>query len=115
MYAQKKSIDNVRIVRERDRRRLGDLFSLLCGGLCIGAFLLLLTCRNLEIIRLAHQASDLQKRRAEIENKNKALQLTLDKMTALNSVQQKAEKLGFERTDPRVVVMVEKPQSSEKR
>lgn len=109
MYAQKKSIDNVRIVRERDRRRLGELFSVLCVGLSIGALLLALTCRNLEIIRLGREATRLQKQRAEVENRNKALQLKLDRMTALSAVQQKAEKLGFQPTDPRVVVTVEKP------
>lgn len=109
MYAQKKSIDNVRIVRERDRRRLGELFSVLCVGLSVGALLLALTCRNLEVIRLGREATHLQKQRAEIENRNKALRLKLDRMTALNAVQQKAEKLGFKSTDPRAVVLVEKP------
>ena len=108
MYAQKKSIDNVRIVRERDRRRLGELFSVLCVGLSIGAFLLALTCRNLEVIRLGREASRLQKQRTEIENRNKALRLKLDRMTALNAVQQKAEKLGFQPADAHAVVLVEK-------
>ena len=108
MYAQKKSIDNVRIVRERDRRRLGELFSVLCVGLSIGAFLLALTCRNLEIIRLGRESTRLQKQRTEIENRNKVLRLKLDRMTALNAVQQKAEKLGFQPTDARAVVIVEK-------
>jgi hypothetical protein len=109
MYAQKKSIDHVRIVRERDRRRLGELFSVLCVGLSIGAFLLALTCRNLEIIRLGHEATRLQKQRTEIDNRNKALQLKLDRMTALTAVQQKAERLGFQPTDPRAIVIVETP------
>ena len=36
-----------------------------------------------------------------------ALQFQLDRLTSLNSVEQKAKTLGFERTDPRQVVMVE--------
>ena len=60
------------------------------------------------MIRLGHEATRLQKRRAEIENENKALQLQLDRLTSLQSVEQKATKLGFERTDARAVVKVEK-------
>lgn len=109
MYAQKKSIDNVHIVRERDRQRLRDLVTVVLVGLPIGLFLALFTYQNLEVIRLGHEATRLQKRRAEIENENKALQLDLDRLTSLQSVEQKATKLGFERTDPRAVVMVQRP------
>ena len=108
MYAQKKSIDNVHIVRERDRQRLRDLVTVVLVGLPIGLFLALFTYQNLEVIRLGHEATRLQKRRAEIENENKALQLELDRLTSLQSVEQKAAKLGFERTDARAVVKVEK-------
>jgi len=106
MYAQKKSIDNVHIVRERDRQRLRDLVTVVLVGLPIGLFLALFTYQNLEVIRLGHEATRLQKRRAEIENENKALQLELDRLTSLQSVEQKAAKLGFERTDARAVVKV---------
>ena len=45
MYAQKKSVDNVHIVRERDRQRFRELFAVLALGIPIGLFLLL--TRNL--------------------------------------------------------------------
>jgi len=109
MYAQKKSIDNVHIVRERDRQRLRDLVTVVLVGLPIGLFLALFTYQNLEVIRLAHESTRLQKRRTEIENENKALQLELDRLTSLQQVEQKATKLGFERTDPRAVVRIQKP------
>src|SRR5207248_7535359 len=108
MYAQKKSIDNVHIVRERDRQRLRELVTVVLTGLPIGLFLALFTYQNLEVIRLGHEATHLQKRRAQIDNENKALQLELDRLTSLQQVEQKATKLGFERTDPRAVVTVEK-------
>ncbi len=60
-------------------------------------------------VRLGHEASRLQNQRKQIENENKALQFQLDRLTSLQSVEQKANTLGFERTDPRAVVMVEKP------
>src|SRR2546428_10842452 len=109
MYAQKKSIENAHIVRERDRQRFRELFAVLALGIPIGLFLLLFTWQNLEVIRLGHAASRLQNQRKQIENENKALQFHLDRLTSLQSVEQKAKSLGFERTDPRTVVMVEKP------
>ena len=108
MYAQKKPIENTHIVRERDRRRSRELWAVLALGVPIGAFLLLFTWQNLEVIRLGHEATRLQKQKQEIENANKALQLELDHLTSLQQVEQKATKLGFERTDPRAVVQVEK-------
>ena len=108
MYAQKKSIENAHIVRERDRQRFRELFAVLTLGIPIGLFLLLFTWQNLEVIRLGHEVSNLQSQRKQIENDNKALQLQLDHLTSLRSVEQKANALGFERTDPRTVVMVEK-------
>ena len=115
MYAQKKSIENAHIVRERDRQRFRELFAVLTLGIPIGLFLLLFTWQNLEVIRLGHEVSNLQNQRKQIENANKALQLQLDHMTSLRSVEQKATALGFERTDPRTVVMVERAASGEQR
>ena len=108
MYAQKKSIENAHIVRERDRQRFRELFAVLTLGIPIGLFLLLFTWQNLEVIRLGHEVTSLQNQKKQIQNDNKALQLDLDHLTSLRSVEQKANALGFERTDPRTVVMVEK-------
>jgi len=112
MYAQKKPIENTHIVRERDRRRSRELLAVLALGIPIGAFLLLFTWQNLEVIRLGHEATRLQKQKQEIENANKALQLELDRRTSLGAVEQRAVALGFERTDPRAVVMVQRPTDS---
>ena len=111
MYAQKKSVDNVHIVRERDGQRFRELFAVLALGIPIGLFLLLFAWQNLEVIRLGHQATRMQNQRRVIENENKALQFQLDRLTSLHSVEQKATTLGFERTDPRAVVMVEKSET----
>jgi cell division protein FtsL len=109
MYAQKKPIENSHIVRERDRRRFRELLAVLSLGVPLGAFLLLFTWQNLEVIRLGHEATRLQKQKQEIENANKALQLELDRRTSLSAVEQRATDLGFQRTDPRAVVMVQRP------
>jgi hypothetical protein len=106
MYTQKKPIENAHIVRERDRRRFRELLAVLSLGAPIGFFLLLFTWQNLEVIRLGHEATRLQKSRKEIEDANKALQLELDRLTSLAAVQQKASALGFAPTDAHAIVMV---------
>jgi len=106
MYTQKKSIENIHIVRERDRQRFRELLSVLGLGVPLGLFLFLFTCQNLDVIRLGHEATNLQKSRKEIEDSNKALQLELDRLTALHSVEQKANALGFARSEPASIVMV---------
>jgi hypothetical protein len=107
MYTQKKSIENVHIVRERDRRRFRELLAVLSLGVPIGAFLLLFTWQNLEVIRLGHEATRLQQQRKQISDANKALQLELDRLTSLAEVEKKAAALGFETTKPQAVVMVQ--------
>src|SRR3982750_4889128 len=108
MYTQKKPIDNVHIVRERDRQRFRELLALLSLGIPVGLFLLLFTWQNLEVIRLGREATRLQQKRKQMEDANKALQLELDRLTSLDSVEKKAQTLGFAPTDPGAVVMVTK-------
>jgi len=108
MYAQKKVIDNVHIVRERDRQRYRELRAVLLIGFPIGVFLFVFTFQNLQVIQLGHEATRLQKQRKDVEDANKALQLELDRLTALEAVEKKATALGFQPTDARAVVMVEK-------
>ena len=109
MYAQKRPIENSHIVRERDRQRFRELLAVLSIGAPIGLFLLLFTWQSLEVIRLGHEATRLQTKKQQIENANKSLQFELDRLTSLQAVEQKAKALGFERTDPRTVVIVKQP------
>ena len=115
MYAQKKSIENAHIVRERDRQRFRELFAVLTLGIPIGLFLLLFTWQNLEVIRLGHEVTRLQNQKKQIENDHKNLQLQLDHLTSLKSVEQKASALGFERSDPKTIVMVERSSDNRQR
>ncbi|MGZ8795799.1 MAG: hypothetical protein ACXW2F_00530 [Thermoanaerobaculia bacterium] len=106
MYTQKKPIDNAHIVRERDRQRFRELLAILALGIPIGLFLLLFTWQNLEVIRLGREATNLQKVRKEINEENKRLQVELDRLTALESVQKRATELGLAKTEPAGIVMV---------
>jgi hypothetical protein len=107
MYAQKKTVENIHIVRERDRQRFRELLAVLSLGIPVGLFLLLFTWQNLEVIRLGRDATRLQQKRKQMEDANKALQLELDRLTSLDSVEKKAATLGFTPTDPGAVVMVQ--------
>ncbi len=107
MYTQKKPIENTHIVRERDRQRNRELLAVLSLGVPIGAFLLLFTWQNIEVIHLGSEATQLQKRLKEIEASQKSLQLELDRLTSFTAVEKKVSALGFEPTDPKAIVMVE--------
>ena len=106
MYAQKKPIENTHIVRERDRQRFRELFSVVVLGLFIAGFLIIFAWQNLSVIRLGHEATRLQQQKKQLENDNKALRLEMDRLTALGAVEQRAATLGFEKSDPNTVVMV---------
>jgi cell division protein FtsL len=106
MYTQKKPIDNAHIVRERDRQRFRELLAVFALGVPIGLFLLLFTWQNLEVIRLGREATHLQTVRKQIDEENKRLQVELDRLTALESVQKRANELGFAKTEPTAIVMV---------
>lgn len=112
MYTQKKSIENSHIVRERDRQRFRELLAVFSLGIPIGLFLLLFTWQNLEVIRLGHEATRLQKQQKDLETANKSLQLELDRLTSLDSVETQAVTLGFEPTQPQAIVMVRAPEST---
>ena len=108
MYTQKKPIDNTHIVREKDRQRNRELLAVLFLGVPIGLFLLLFTWQNLEVIRLGREATRLQKNLKETEAAHKALQMELDRLTSFETVEEKAGALGFEATEPKAIVLVEK-------
>jgi cell division protein FtsB len=111
MYTQKKPIENTHIVRERDRRRFRELLAILSLGVPIGAFLLLFTWQNLEVIRLGHEATRLQKQLKDTQAEHKQLEVELDRLTSLDAVEKQATTLGFQSTDPKAIVMVKRAES----
>lgn len=107
MYAQKKSIDNTHIVREKDRQRNRELLAVLSLGVPIGFFLLVFAWQNLEVIRLGREATQLQKTLKEQETAHKQLQAELDRLTSFDAVETQVAKLGFVPAPPASIVMVE--------
>ncbi|MFP5247130.1 MAG: hypothetical protein ACLGH0_10590 [Thermoanaerobaculia bacterium] len=106
MYTQKKPIENTHIVREKDRQRNRELLAVLFLGVPIAAFLLLFAWQNLEVIRLGHEATRLQKALKDTEAAHKSLESERDRLTSFETVEKQAAKLGFEATDPKTIVMV---------
>ena len=106
MYAQKKTIENTHIVRERDRQRSRELLAVLSLGIPVGLFLLLFTWQNLEVIHLGREATRLQKSLKEAETEQKTLEAELDRLTSLDTVEAKAGELRLERADPATIVLV---------
>ncbi|MBW3670430.1 MAG: hypothetical protein KY432_02025 [Acidobacteria bacterium] len=95
MYAQQKTIENLHIVRERDRQRFRELLAVISLGVPIGLFLLLFTWQNVEVIRHGREATRLEAVRSELEKENRKLALEMETKTALESVEGRAAALGF--------------------
>lgn len=105
-YAQKKQIENTYIVRERDRHRSRELLGVLAVGVPLGLFLWLFTWQNLEVFRLGREATRLQEVKSDLEQTNKKLRLEVERLTALDEVEQKAAKIGLQPVEPSRVLEV---------
>lgn len=106
MYAQQKSIENLHIVRERDRQRFRELLAVISLGVPIGLFLLLFTWQNVEVIRMGREATRLEAVRNDLEKENRKLALEMESRTALQNVEGRAADLGFTQPAAENVVIV---------
>jgi hypothetical protein len=106
LYAQRKSIENTYIVRERDKRRSRELLALVLCCLPVALFLGLFTWQNLEVIRLGREATRLGAVRADLEKNNRNLRLEVERLTSLDNVEGKAAAMGFRAADKSQVVTV---------
>ena len=105
-YSQKKQIENTYIVRERDRRRSRELLGVLAVGVPLGLFLWLFTWQNLEVFRLGRDATRLQEVKSDLEQTNKRLNLEIERLTALDEVEEKAADIGLKPADSSRVIDV---------
>lgn len=105
-YAQKKQIENTYIVRERDRRRSREFLAVLAIGVPLGLFLWLFTWQNLQVITLGRETTRLQEIKLDLEKTNKRLRLEVERLTALDAVEDKASQIGLRPADPAKVLSV---------
>jgi cell division protein FtsB len=115
MYTQKKTIENVHIVRERDRERFREMLAVLLLAAPVGLFLLLFTWQNLQVIQLGREATELRRQREELELTNRDLRFRIQKMTSLDTVEKKAREIGLSSTDSAAVVTVRHPPAAKER
>lgn len=106
MYAQQKQVENLHIVRERDRQRFRELLAVITLGVPIGLFLLLFTWQNVEVIRLGREATRLEAMRDDLEKENRKLALEMEHRTSLVNVEERARELGFAQPADDEVVIV---------
>lgn len=105
-YAQRKPIENEFIVRERDKRRSRELFAVVLLGLPLGLLLWLFAWQNLEVIRLAREATRLRAVQTDLEKTNKRLKIEAERLTALDAVASKAGAIGLQPAEGSRVVVV---------
>jgi cell division protein FtsB len=105
-YAQRKPIENEFIVRERDKRRSRELLAVVLLGLPLGLLLWLFAWQNLEVIRLAREATRLRAVQTDLEKSNKRLKIEVERLTALDAVQSKAGAIGLQPSESARVVVV---------
>jgi cell division protein FtsB len=115
MYTQKKTIENVHIVRERDRERFREMLAVLLLAAPVGLFLLLFTWQNLQVIQLGREATERRRQREELELTNRDLRFRIQKMTSLDRVEEKAREIGLSSTDSGAIVTVRHPSPPKER
>ena len=96
MYAVRRPVENVYLVREPDRRRTRELLALLLATLPPMAVLFAAIWTNLETFRLGYQVDRLQKLKETLVEKQRQLEMERARASALARVEVVArERLGL--------------------
>jgi len=96
VYAVRRPVENVYLVREPDRRRTRELLALLLSALPPMVVLFAAIWANLETFRLGYQVERLQKQRESLVEKQRQLETERARVSALARVEEVArERLGL--------------------
>jgi cell division protein FtsL len=96
VYAVRRPVENVYLVREPDRRRTRELLALLLSALPPMVVLFAAIWANLETFRLGYQIERLQKQRESLVEKQRQLETERARVSALARVEEVArERLGL--------------------
>src|SRR5437764_156441 len=87
MYAVRRPVENVYLVRERDRRRTRELLALALAALPPMAVLFAAIWANLETVRLGYQLERLSKQRETLVEKRRQLLTARAESAALDRVE----------------------------
>lgn len=84
MYAVRRRVENVYLVRERDRRRTVELLGLVAAALPLLAVLFAVVWANLQAYQVGYQIGNLEKQRERLVEKQR--QLLIDRAEASSLV-----------------------------
>ena len=107
MYAVRRPVDNVYLVRERDRRRTRELLALLLAVLPPMAVLFAAVWANLETVRLGYQIEHLQRQRDVLVERRRHLEMERAQAASFSRVERIAREalnLGAPRPDQVILV-----------
>lgn len=107
MYAVRRPVENVYLVRERDRRRSRELLAFALAALPPMAVLFAAIWANLETVRLGYQLERLERQREQLVEKNRQLRTARAQAGALTRVEAVARgPLGLQPPRPDQLVFV---------
>jgi cell division protein FtsL len=90
-YAVKRPVVNLFLVRERDRRRLRELAAVLLAVACLGGVLLSYTWIHNEQLRTGYRIDALERRRTELEQRERQLLLEASYLASPQRIERRAE------------------------
>jgi len=107
LYAQAKSVENLHLTRERDRRRGRELATFLLAGLPVACALLGYAALHIETVRVGYLREARQKTMAELNEDNRRLRAELGRASAPERVSSLAQKKGLRPPHPGQIQYVE--------
>lgn len=107
MYAVRRPVENVYLVRERDRRRTRELFALVLAALPPLAVLVVAVWANIQTRQYGYQIQQATERRRELHERRRQLLADRAAAASLRDVEKVArEKLHLETPRPEQVILV---------
>jgi len=106
-YAVRRPVENVYLVRERDRRRTRELLALVLAAIPPMLVLFGAIWANLETVRAGYQLATVQKQREEQLERKRQLEMAIAQAAALGRVEEIARgRLGLVPPAPEQLVLI---------
>ena len=108
-YSQSKKVENLRVTRERDRRRGRELATLAAATIPVACALLVYAALHIETVRVGYQREARVKVAAQLEEENRRLRAELARASSPERVSALAAQKGLRPPRPGQVQYVELP------
>jgi len=107
VYAVRRPVENVYLVRERDRRRTRELLALVLAAIPPVLVLFGAIWANLETVRAGYQLARVEKQREDQLERNRQLKMAIAQAAALGRVEEIARgRLGLVPPSPEQLVLI---------